>query len=328
MEQVDQAAVLLLTIGEKEAAEVLKHLDQREIQRLSEAMSELSPVSADQIDLVVNEFLETVSDETGLTLGANRYLKNTLTVALGENRANSVIERINGGSTQGLDRLRWMDARAIAEFIEKEHPQVQAIVMSFLDGEQAGQVLQYIEDVDLRRDIIMRVANLDAIPPAAIEELAEALEQQARASGPVRFAHLGGKRSAAEILNNLSKDENEPVLEALREVDQELGDAINDLMFVFDNLSLVDDRGIQALLKEVSTDALTLALKGADLRLQDKIFANMSSRAADLLRDDMEAKGPVRLKEVEVAQREILLVARKLADDGEIVLGGGGDEMV
>ncbi len=326
---IDQAAILLLTIGESEAAQVLKHLDQREVQRISEAMSGLNAVSTEQIDVVVNEFLDTVSDESGLTMGTNRYLKNTLTHALGETKANSVIEKISGGSTAALDKLRWMDPRGIAEFIMSEHPQVQAIVMSYLEADQAAQVLRYIEDVDLRRDIVMRVANLEAIPPAAIEELAKVLEQQAVETGPMRFAQLGGKRSAAEILNNLQKEDNEPVMEAINEADQELGEAINELMFVFDNLALVDDRGIQTLLKEVSTDSLTMALKGADTSLQDKIFGNMSSRAADLLRDDMEAKGPVRLSDVEVAQKEILTIARKLADDGEIMLGGaGGDEMV
>ena len=330
MTPVDQAAILLLTIGESEAASVLKHLDQREVQRLSEAMSALGSVSTEQIELIVDGFLETVSDESGLTMGAGRYLKNTLTHALGEAKANSVIEKINGGSTAGLDRLRWMDPRAIAEFIMVEHPQVQAIVMSYLEADQAARVLDYIDDVELRRDIVMRVANLDAISPAAISELAEVIELQTAAStGPVRFAQLGGKRSAAEILNNMGKELTEPVMEAIHAADQDLGEAINELMFVFDNLMLVDDRGIQTLLKEVSTDNLTLALKGADIALQNKIFGNMSSRAADLLRDDMEAKGPVRLSEVESAQKEILIVARRLAEEGEIMLGGaGGDEMV
>lgn len=328
MEKLDQAAILLLTIGEAEAAQVLKHLDQREVQRISEAMSGLNAVSTDMIGSVVDEFLETVSDESGLTLGANRYLRNTLTHAIGEHKANAVIEKINGGSTAGLDKLRWMDPRAIAEFIAAEHPQIQAIVMSYLEPDQAAQVIGFISDEEMRRDIVMRVANLESIPPAAIAELAQVLDEQASQKGPTRFAQLGGKRTAADILNNMAKGANETVMEAIREADQELGDAINELMFVFDNLSLVDDRGIQTLLKEVSTDNLTMALKGADPGLQDKIFGNMSKRAAELLQDDMEAKGPVRLSEVEAAQKEILLVARKLAEEGEIMLGGGGDEMV
>lgn len=329
MERVDQAAILLLTIGEAEAARVLKHLDQREVQRLSEAMSGLESVSTEQIEGVVDEFLETVSDESGLTLGVNRYLKNTLISALGESRANSVIEKINGGSTAGLDKLRWMDPRAIAEFVLGEHPQVQAIVMSYLEADQAAAVLRYVPDTQLRRDIVMRVAKLDSIPPAAIAELAEVLELQSSRTGPMRFAQLGGKRTAAEILNNMGKDDNEPVMEAISEVDSDLGDEINELMFVFDNLLLIDDRGIQTLLKEVSTDMLTVALKGAEPNLQAKVFGNMSKRAAELLQDDMEAQGPVRLSEVETAQKEILVIVRKLAEDGEIMLGGaGGDEMV
>lgn len=328
MPAVERAAILLLTVGEAEAAQILKHLDQREIHRLSEVMSSLDVISTEQISGVVNSFLESAADESGLTMGAAVYLKNTLTAALGESRASSVIERISGGSTQGLDKLRWMDSRGIAEFIVKEHPQVQAIVMSYLEGDQAAEVLSYIPDVQLRRDIVMRVANLEAVPPAAIAELAEVLEVQASKSGATRFAQLGGMKTAADILNNLDKNDTEPVMEAIRELDQPLGDSINELMFVFDNLAMVDDRGIQTLLKEISSDHLTVALKGADEALQNKIFGNMSSRAADLLKDDMEAKGPVRLSEVETAQKEILLIARKLADDGEIMLGGEGDELV
>ena len=325
---LDQAAILLLTIGEEEAAMVLKHLDQREVQRISESMAALESVSTSQIENVVDSFLDSASDESGLTMGTQHYLQNTLKAALGDSRASSVMEKISGGSTQGLDKLRWMDARGIAEFIVTEHPQVQAIVMSYLEGDQAAEVLGYIPDVDLRRDIVMRVANLEAVPPAAIAELADVLENQALKSGVSRFAQLGGTKTAADILNNLEKTDTEPVMDAIRERDETLGDAINELMFVFDNLSMVDDRGIQTLLKEVSTEHLTTALKGADVSLQNKIFGNMSSRAADLLRDDMEAKGPVRLSEVEAAQKEILLIARKLADDGEIVLGGDGDELV
>lgn len=326
--KLDRAAILLLTIGEAEAAAVMKHLDQREVQRISEAMSGLPSVSTDQIGSVVDDFLETVSDESGLTLGAGRYLKNTLTNAIGENKANAVIEKINGGSTAGLDKLRWMDPRAIAEFIAAEHPQIQAIVMSYLEADQAAQVISYIGDEDMRRDIVMRVANLDSIPPAAIAELAQVLDEQASHTGPTRFAQLGGRKSAADILNNMAKGTNEAVIEAIKAADEDLGDAISELMFVFDNLSMVDDRGIQTLLKEVTTDSLTVALKGADQSLQQKIFGNMSKRAAELLQDDMEAKGPVRLSDVEAAQKEILLVARKLAEDGEIMLGGSGDEMV
>ena len=328
LQSVDQAAVLLLTIGEAEASKVLKHLEQREIQRISESMSALGSISAIDIEGVVDNFLKTVSDESGLTLGTEKYLKKTLTNALGENKANSVIEKINGGSTAGLDRLRWMDPRQVAEFIAPEHPQIQAIVMSFLEPEQAASVLSYIPDTQVRRDILMRVANLESIPPAAIAELAQVLEEQSSQVGPSKFAELGGTKTAADILNNLPKDNNETIMQSIREMDENLGDAINELMFVFDNLAAVDDRGIQTLLKEISTDVLTVALKGADTSLQNKIFGNMSKRAAELLKDDMDAKGPVRLADVEMAQKEILIVARRLSDDGEIMLGGSGDEMV
>ena len=328
LEKVQQAAVLLLTIGEQEASKVLKHLDQREIQRISESMTSLGSISALEIEQVVDDFLQTVSDESGLTMGTDKYLRQTLTSAIGESKANSVIEKINGGSTQALDKLRWMDPRNIAEFISNEHPQIQAIVLSYLEPDQAASVMDYLPAGEGRRDILMRIAKLESIPPAAIAELAVVLEEHASQKGPSRFAQLGGTKSAADILNNMDKTHNEEIMQSIKEVDEELGDAINELMFVFDNLMAVDDRGIQTLLKEVSTDVLTVALKGADPGLAQKVFSNMSKRAAELLQDDMEAKGPVRLSDVETAQKEILVIARRLADEGEIMLGGGGDEMV
>ncbi len=221
-----------------------------------------------------------------------------------------------------------MDPRAIADFVLQEHPQIQAIVLSYLEPEQAALVLNFFPDSTTRSDVLSRVASLESISPNALAELSVVLEEQVNKASNRRFAQLGGRRSAAEILNNVDSALNADLLENIREKDAELGDAIQELMFVFDNLMAVDDRGIQTILREVSTDLLVLALKGADLPLQEKIFGNMSKRAAELLRDDMEAKGPVRLSEVEGAQKEILAVARKLADDGEIMLGSGGEAMV
>ncbi len=323
-----QAAVLLLSIGEEEAAQVLRHLDASEVQRVGEAMSQLGSVPLKQIDTVVDHFLEEVSEQSGLSVGVSDYVRKILVGALGEHKATTVLERIHGGSTRGLDKLRWMDPRAIADFMKEEHPQIQAIILSYLDAEQAGEVLSYFDDPKDTAEIVVRVANLESISPTALAELGAVLEEHAGKQKANRFAMMGGRRVAADIMNSLTKGRDEAVLEQIRDQDESLCDEIQEQMFVFDNLAAVDDRGIQTLLREVSTDILTMALKGADVALREKVFNNMSKRAAELLADDMEAKGPVRLSEVEVAQKEILVVARKLADEGEIVLGGSGEEML
>ena len=328
LDRLQQAAVLLLSMGEREAAEVLKHLDAAEVQRVGEAMSTLGAIPMKQIDVVVERFLEDVSVQSGLSVGAPDYMKKILVGALGEHKATTVLERINGGSTRGLDKLRWMDPRAIADFMKEEHPQIQAIILSYLDADQAGEVLSYFDDPKETAEIVMRVANLDSISPTALAELGAVLEEHAGQQKANRFAMMGGRRVAADIMNSLKTGADEAVLEQIRDNDEGLCDEIQEQMFVFENLGAVDDRGIQTLLREVSTDMLVLALKGADIGLRDKILGNMSKRAAELLLDDMEAKGPVRLAEVEAAQKEVLVVARKLADEGEIVLGGSGEEML
>ena len=328
LDRLQQAAVLLLSMGEAEAAEVLKHLNAGEVQRVGEAMSTLGSIPMKQIDTVVERFLEDVSVQSGLSVGAPDYVKKILVGALGEHKATTVLERINGGSTRGLDKLRWMDSRAIADFMKEEHPQIQAIILSYLDADQAGEVLSYFDDPKETAEIVMRVANLDSISPTALAELGAVLEEHAGQQKANRFALMGGRRVAADIMNSLKSGSDEAILEQIRDNDEGLCDEIQEQMFVFENLGAVDDRGIQTLLREVSTDMLVLALKGADVGLRDKILGNMSKRAAELLLDDMEAKGPVRLAEVEAAQKEVLVVARKLADEGEIVLGGSGEEML
>ncbi len=325
LERVDQAAVLMLTLGEQDAAAVLRHLEPREVQRVGAAMSALSELSPAQIQTVLDQFLDTVTDETGLAIGTRKYLEKLLNTAMGQDRAQVLLERILGGHTDGLDRLRWMDSRAIADFVLREHPQIQAIVLSYLDPDQAAEVLGYFTDPEARREVLVRVAQLDTISPLALAELSEVLEEQVRSASNRRFAELGGRKSAADILNNFTPAENEVMLGSIKEVDETLSEQIQELMFVFDNLMAVDDRGIQTILREVSSDALVLALKGAEGALQEKIFGNMSKRAAELLKDDMDAKGPVRVSDVEAAQKDILSTARKLAEDGEIQLGGGGD---
>jgi flagellar motor switch protein FliG len=252
-----------------------------------------------------------------------------LTNALGAEKAGAMIDRIlAGGGSKGLESLRWMDPRSVVELIRYEHPQVIAIVLSYLDSDQAAQIINHLP-ASLRADLLMRVAAMESVQPAAMRELNDMLELQMRGGSQGQAADLGGVKCAAEILNFVERSSEAEITEKITETDPELAERIQDLMFVFENLVEVDDRGIQALLREVSTDTLVLALKGTDENIQDKIFANMSSRAADMLRDDLEAKGPVKLSEVEVAQKEILTIAKRLADEGTISLGGpGGEEMV
>lgn len=325
---LDQAAILLLSLGEKEAAEVLKHLGPKEVQRIGTAMTVLENIPQNHVEAVVGNFLKEVGGSTGLGMGSDTYIRNMLVEALGEDKAGSLVDRILlGGNTSGLDTLKWMDPRSVADIIRNEHPQIQAIVMAYIDGDQAAEVLTNLPE-KVRMDVVMRVASLDAVQPTALQELNNILEKQFSGSAGSQSKDMGGTKVAAEIMNNLDSSIESELMESIKEIDEDLGNTIQDLMFVFDNLKAVDDRGIQTLLREVSSDMLILALKAADDELQDKIFDNMSKRAAELLRDDLEASGPAKLSEVEGAQKEILVIARRMADAGEIVLGGTGEEML
>jgi flagellar motor switch protein FliG len=326
--RIDQAAVLLMSLGEKDAAAVLRHLGPKEVQRLGAAMTQLQNIERAQVEDVINNFLVDAHTLTGLGVGADSYIRNMLVEALGEDKANSLVDRILlGGNTTGLDTLKWMDPRSVADLIRHEHPQIQSIVVAYLDSDQAAEVLSNLAEKQ-RLDIIMRVAALDSVHPTALQELNDILEKQFSGNAASQTKAMGGTKVAAEIMNNMEGSMETELMEAIKEIDEDLGGQIQDLMFVFEDLKKVDDRGIQALLREVSSEVLILALKGSDEELKEKIFKNMSKRAAELLRDDLEAKGPVRLSEVEGAQKEILTIARRMADSGEIVLGGGGEEMV
>lgn len=321
-----RAAMLLMSVGEQDAAEVLKHMGPKEVQRVGTAMSTMPEVKQEQIEGVVRMFLEEVGGQTSLGMGANEYIKNMLTQALGEDKAAGLIDRILlGGNTTGLDTLKWMEPRAVADIIRNEHPQIQTIVIAYLEPDQSSEILaQFPEKV--RLDIIMRVAALESVQPSALQELNAILEKQFSASAGTQAQSLGGVKTAAEIMNFLESGVEAEIMDGIKEVDEDLATEISDLMFVFDNLIDVDDRGIQGLLREVSTDSLKVALRGADSDLADKILGNMSKRAAEILRDDMEAMGPVKVSEVEVAQKEILGIARRMSDAGEIALGGAGGE--
>ena len=323
-----KAAIFLMSIGEGPAAEVMKFLGPREVQKIGVAMTSLEAVSAASVTSTVGEFIELVRTHTGIGVGNEDYIRSVLTNALGEEKAGSMIDRILlGGHTKGLESLKWMDPRAIVELVRFEHPQIIAIVLAYLDSDTSATVLSMLPE-NTRADLLMRIATLDGIQPAAMKELNEMLELQLRGGAGGQQSSLGGIKCAAEILNFVDRGIEAKISEKMNEADAELATKIQDLMFTFENIAEIDDRGIQALLREVSTENLVLAMKGCDEAIKDKIFKNMSSRAAEMLRDDLESKGPVKLSEVEGAQKEILGIARRLADEGTISLGGSGEQMV
>ncbi len=326
---IERTAVLLMTLGEQDAAEIMKLLNPKEVQKIGEAMATLGSIGRDTVDDVLSEFCDTVDEQTALGIGNEEYLRNVLVNALGEDKAGNIIDRIlMGHDAKGLETLKWMEPRAVAELIRLEHPQIISIILSYLESDNAAEILSALPE-NMRTDVLIRVATLDGIQPSALHELDEMLEKQfAGNSDSLKSAGMGGLKTAANLLNFLDSSVENQVMESLKEVDEELGQNIQDLMFVFDNLIDVDDRGIQALLREISSENLIVALKGADEGVKEKIIKNMSKRAAEMLRDDLEAKGPVRLSEVEAAQKEILSIARRMSESGEISLGGGGDDFV
>jgi flagellar motor switch protein FliG len=326
---VDRAAILLLTLGEQEAAEVLKHMGAKEVQRVGAAMAHLTNVSREEVHAILQDFSAHAENQTSVGVGADEFLRKVLVNALGEDKAASVIDRINiGRSSKGLEALKWMDARAVSELIRLEHPQIIAIVLAYLDADQSAEILQHLP-ANMRPDIVMRIATLDGVQPSALSELDDVMEKQfAGKAGGGKTSVLGGAKAAANIINFLEPSTEGVLMEQINTADQVLGGRLQDLIFVFDNLIDLDDRGMQELLRQVPSDKLLLALKGTDDELKTKIFKNMSQRAAEMLKDDLEARGPVKLSEVEAAQKEILAAARKLAEAGTIVIGGKGEAYV
>lgn len=322
----EKAAVFLRSIGEAEAAEVLKHMAPKEVQKVGQAMATLANVSRDEVKDVLDSFVSTVEAQTGLGIGSHDYVRNMLVSALGEDKASTVLDRIlSGGNTSGLEQLKWMDARGIYEVIKLEHPQIIAIVCSFLESDQAAEVLGMLPDRD-QSNILLRIATLDGVQPSALTELNSILEKQFSGAPGGQTASVGGLKTAADILNFVETSTEASIMEHIKGAEPDLGQNIEDLMFVFENLIDVDDRGFQTLMREIQTDELMLALKGADDALKDKFFNNMSSRAAEMMRDDLEASGPVRVSDVEAAQKLILVTARALSDKGDLMLGGGGGD--
>ena len=328
MSGTERAALLLMTLGEREAAEVLKYMEANEVHKLGTAMATLKSVSRNDADRILDVFILDVEDQTALGVDTENYVRKLLGNAFGASKANAFIERIvTGDDAKGLDALKWMSSREVVDIIQDEHPQIIGIVLAYLDSAQAAEVIEKLPD-ELRSDIVMRVARLTDIQQSALAEIENLIASKSTAATRGATRKVGGDKVAAGIVNALKPERGEKLLEQIKKKNEELSERIQEMMFVFDTLLEVDDRGIQALLREISNDLLVVALKGCDPAISDKILGNMSKRAGTLLREDMDAKGPIKLSDVEQAQKEILDVARRLADSGDINLGQGGEEYV
>ena len=324
---LESAAILLMSLCEEEASEILKHLAPKEVQGLGETIARMKAVTRDRVEEVMNQFESMASGESMLVPDNNEYVKAVLRKALGEDKATLLIDRIlQGSDVAGIESLKWMDAQSVAELLRNEHPQIVAAILVHLESDQTSEVLKLFTDRQ-RNEVMVRVATLDGIQPAALRDLNEVMGKVLAGGDRSRKASLGGVKAAAEILNMLGPAVETSVLDFVRESDNELAQKIMDSMFTFDDVEAIDDKGMQALLKEVQSESLVIALKGATPALRDKVFKNMSSRAAETLKEDLESRGPVRLSEVEAEQKELLKIVRRLVDEGQIVLtSGGGDD--
>ncbi|WP_353151380.1 flagellar motor switch protein FliG [Pollutimonas bauzanensis] len=326
---LDRCAILMMSLGEDAAAEVFKYLSAREVQLVGSAMANLKQVTRADVDAVLEEFRQEADQFMAVTLGSDEYIRSVLNKALGNDRAASLIEDILEGSdnANGIDALNWLEATSVAELIADEHPQIIATILVHLERDRASSVLALLNE-RLRNDVMLRIATFGGVQPAALHELTDVLNTMLSGQGAKR-SKMGGVRTAAEILNFMSTAEEDAVVANLRELDADLAQRIVDEMFVFENLADIEDTAIQLILKEIDTTALTIALKGAPEELREKFFKNMSNRAAEMLRDDLDAQGPVRMSKVEEEQKNIVQVARKLAEAGQFTLSGlGSDEYV
>ena len=324
-----KSAILMMLLGEEEAAEILKNLSPKEVQHLGGAMYSVRNTDQETVNAVLDEFLAIIKRQTSLGLGAGNYIRNVLNRALGEDKAQSVLSRITPASSERpIEILDWMDGRSIAELLQDEHPQIIALIVSYLDYSQASDVLNLLPE-DIQPEIVQRIATLETVDPEALRELELVMQMKFKANTSLRSTKVGGVKAAAKIMNFTKANMEKRILGAIRRNDKDLMQAIQDNMFTFDNLSMSDDRSLQTLLRSLETEDLIMALKGATVELQEKMFGCMSSRAAANIKDEMEVLGPVRLTEVQSAQKQIIEVARRMSDEGTIVLAGrGGDEMV
>ncbi|SDK92323.1 flagellar motor switch protein FliG [Modicisalibacter muralis] len=323
-----RGAILLLSLDEDSAAEVFKYLSAKEVQAISMEMASLDQVSHEDMRKVLGEFHDEAEQFTAINLHSSDHIRSVLTKALGSERASSLIEDIleTSGASSGIDALNLMEASMVTELIRDEHPQIIATILVHLERYQAADILELFDD-KLRNDVVLRIATFSGVQPAALQELTEVLGGMLDGQN-LKRSKMGGVRTAAEILNLMNSSQEEAVIETVRAHNEDLAQKIIDEMFLFENLIDIDDRGIQLILKEIDTNSLVVALKGAPDALLEKFMANMSQRAAQLLQEDLEARGPIRVSQVENEQKAILQVVRRLADSGEIVLGGGDDSYV
>jgi flagellar motor switch protein FliG len=320
-----RAAILLMSLGEQDAANLLKQLDAKEVQKLGIAMAELKEISREQMTSVLEKFIGIADGKANMASGSTEYVRRVLTQAVGKQKTDLLLDRVSTGQTgQGIESLKWMEAKAVAQIISGEHPQIAAIVLAHLEPEQSASIMPLLSE-ELRTEVLMRIASLNEVPQTALNELDQLVEKQANVAPPVPLRRVGGARTVANILNSMERDKSGAELGKIEKADGEMHQKIKDLLFIFDNLLDVDDRGIQALLREVGSDTLAVALRGAEPEVQEKILKNMSKRAAEILKDDMEARGPVKLADVEAAQKEIIVIAQRLAEEGTITLGGKGE---
>lgn len=323
---IQKAATLMLALGEDGAAEVMKYLGPREVQKIGAAMAAIGPIPHEAISKVLDDFKAAADLSSSVGLDSDEYIRNVLTKALGDDKAASLLNRILGGKdASGIESLKWMDSPSVAELIKNEHPQIIATILVHLESDQACEILNQFSE-RLRNDIVLRIATLDGIQPTALRELNDVLTKLLTGNESLKKKSIGGVRAAAEILNFMSGENEASVMDNLRKYDGDMAEKIMDEMFVFDNILDIDDKGIQLLLREVQSDSLIIALKGANQDMREKIFKNMSQRAAEMMREDLESKGPVRLSEVEAQQKQILLIVRRLADEGQIMLGAKGED--
>ncbi|MEQ1674794.1 MAG: flagellar motor switch protein FliG [Candidatus Nitrotoga sp.] len=323
---IEKSAIFLMTLGESEAGEVLKYLKPKEVQKISAAMMKLRSPDREQISQVFQDFLLSASSKTTIGMDSNDYIRGMLIKALGDDKAAGLLDRIMSNSdTSGIESLKWMDPGAVAEMIGNEHPQIIATILVHLESDQAAGILKMLTD-RTRNDVLLRISTLDGVQPVALRELNDVLGKLMSDGNTSKKSLKGGVKAAAEILNFMGGALETEMMENVRSYDPELAQKIEDQMFVFENIMEIDDRGIQLILREAQSELLIIALKGASEELREKIFKNMSQRAAEMMREDLESKGPVRLSEVESNQKEILKIVRRLSDEGQLVLGGKSEE--
>ena len=323
---VEDAAILLMTLGEEEASEVFKHLQPKEVQKLGETIAKLKVVPRTRVEDVLERFDKIAGQQSMLVSDTDEYVRQVLRKALGEDKANLLLDRIlQGSDVSSIESLKWMDPASVAELLRNEHPQIVAAILAHLDFDQGSSVLKLWTERQ-RNEVLIRIATLDGVQPTALKDLNEVMSQILAGGDRMKKSSLGGVKAAAEIINMMGSATEASALDYIRELDSELAQKVMDNMFTFDDLEKIDDKGIQSLLKEVQSESLVLALKGANPELREKVFRNMSTRAAETLREDLESRGPVRLSEVEAEQKEMLKIVRRLVDEGQIVLATGGDD--